>query len=97
MPDPAAPQPVVLTVGQQRLLDLGNALWSDMTPAGVAFREAARAKYPETVTPESQLEPVVAPLRDQVGELLKRLSDRDEAETKREQEREESRTRLRGA
>jgi len=89
MPEPAAPQPVVLTEGQKRLLDLGNTLWNEQTPAGIAFREAARAKYPEVQTPESQLEPVVAPLKAQFDELMKKLSDRDDAERKRDEEREQ--------
>lgn len=74
MPPEADSQPRVLTVAEQRLIDLGNALWTDNTEAGKAYRAAAKAKYPEVRTVEDDLEPIVQPFRTQVEQLVTELS-----------------------
>jgi len=80
------PEPRVLTTAEERLLDLGNTLWNDKTPAGLAFREAARAKFPDAVTPESQIEPALAPALEAINAMRAEMAAEREAAAREREE-----------
>jgi hypothetical protein len=88
MADPPSPLPVVdapkLSETERRFVELGQTLWNDNTDKGKLFRQAAKEKFPDAVTIEDQLDPIVAPLRDEARAL------RDELKAERERREEDA-------
>ena len=81
-----ADEPRVLSASEKRLIELGSDLWNATTPEGKAFREAARAKYPEVVTPESQIEPALAPALEAINAMRAEMAAEREAAAREREE-----------
>lgn len=70
-----------------------EALWNDQTAAGKSLRAKAKEMFPDVVTPEDHVDPVVAPLRAQMEEQAKALQEmREERAAERKAAQEASET-----
>lgn len=83
---PAIPQ------GMERASKLIDALWNDKD-VGPSLRKKAKEMFNDITLPDDTMEPSIAPLREQLADMSKRLKDRDEADDKRRTEESDRRTR----
>lgn len=82
----AEEKPVVIDQAAVRAKALADKFWNDASPAGAAYRKAAKEMYPEITIPEDNI--AVVPLKAQLDETnaqladaLKRLSAREKADS----------------
>lgn len=90
---PAAPLPVPGAAGalthEQRAALLVNALWKDSSPAAALMRSKAKEMFPDVVTPEDTINPVMAPMQARLDETLKQVKDLTDAIAARDKKAEE--------